>query len=199
MRNDDDDDEMLEGHLRKNTNFTSTFVFPSFYLLIQLLFQNSKIPLWPLLICVYVQCWRCCDSRPRLLPIPPHPPSVGGAVTPAHGCSPLHNMVTLDQFKRWAVSYTTACTGVDNNSQCWIFFKDVSKTIKACSRELPGPVIQVLFPSVYVLLVSFLWILFAKKVKTAITPKNIIKPISRIKKIPYQAPPTQLGPRKCTF
>ena len=33
---------------------------------------------------------------------------------------------------------------------------------------------------------------------------NFIKParsagFSRIKKIPYQAPPTQLGPRKCTF
>ena len=30
---------------------------------------------------------------------------------------------------------------------------------------------------------------------------NIIKPagFSRIKKIPYQAPPIQLGPRKCTF
>ena len=34
--------------------------------------------------------------------------------------------------------------------------------------------------------------------------QEIIKParsagFSRIKKIPYQAPPTQLGPRKCTF
>ena len=33
---------------------------------------------------------------------------------------------------------------------------------------------------------------------------GVIKParsagFSRIKKIPYQAPPTQLGPRKCTF
>ena len=33
---------------------------------------------------------------------------------------------------------------------------------------------------------------------------NFIKParsagFSRIKKIPYQAPPTQLGPQKCTF
>ena len=40
--------------------------------------------------------------------------------------------------------------------------------------------------------------------KCAKQHNNIIKParsagFSRIKKIPYQAPPTQLGPRKCTF
>ena len=41
--------------------------------------------------------------------------------------------------------------------------------------------------------------IFIKPARSACARRAAARSFSQIKKIPYQAPPTQLGPRKCTF